>query len=132
MIVCGTNDNAFCERHLRKSDLTLSKAISAGHAAEETRKHAREILQSQSASDLLKIIKLRKPRHQAPNEKSKEIIKKCKFCNGSHPREKYPAHGKSCLNCNRKHDFKVCCPRNRRKVHEIEQIETDCEESSNL
>ena len=98
MIVCGTNDNAFRERLLRESDLTLSRAISAGHAAEETRKHAREILQSQSGADLLKINKLHKPRHQIPNEKSKEIIKKCKSCNGSHPRGKCSANGKSCLN----------------------------------
>ena len=56
MIVCGTNDNAFCERHLRESGLTLSRAISAGHAAEETRKHAREILLSQSAAGLHKLI----------------------------------------------------------------------------
>ena len=44
MIVCGTNDNSLRERLLRESELTLPKAISAGHAAEETRKHAREIL----------------------------------------------------------------------------------------
>ena len=56
MIVCGTNDNAFRERHLRESGLTLSRAISAGHAAEETRKHAREILLSQSAAGLHKLI----------------------------------------------------------------------------
>ena len=43
MIVSGTNDNAFHERLLRESDLTLSRAISAGHAAEKTQKHAREI-----------------------------------------------------------------------------------------
>ena len=84
------------------------------------------------AAHLHKINKLCKPHHQTPNEKSKEIIKKCKFCNGSYPRKKCPAYGKSCLNCNRKDHFKVCCPQNRKKVHEIEQIETDCEEFSNL
>ena len=40
MIVCGTNDNSLIERLLRESELTLPKAIAAGHAAEETRKHA--------------------------------------------------------------------------------------------
>ena len=115
MIVCGSNDNAFRERLLRESDLTLSRAISAGHAAEETRKHACEILQFQSGANLHKINKLRKPRHQVPNEKSREIIKKCKFCNGPHSRGKRPAYGKSCLNCNRKNHFKVCCPRNQKR-----------------
>ena len=102
IIVCGTNNNAFCERFLTESDLTLSRAIGAGHAAEVTRKHASEILQSQSATDLRRINKLHKPRHQAPIDKSKEIIMKCKFCNGSYPTGKCPAYGKSCLNCNRK------------------------------
>ena len=132
MIVCGTNDNTFPERLLRESALTLSRAISAGHAAEKTRKHTREILQSQSVADLHTINKVCRLGHQAPNEKSKEIIKKCKFCNGSHPRAKCPAYGKSCLNSHRKKHFKVCYPLNRKKVHEIEQTETDCEQSSDL
>ena len=82
MIVCCTNDNAFRERLLRESDLTPSTAISAGHVAEETQKHAREILQFQSTANLHKINKLHKPHHRVPNEKSKEIIKKRKFCSG--------------------------------------------------
>ena len=44
LIVCGKNDNSLKERPLRGYELTLSKAISNGHAAEETRKHGREIL----------------------------------------------------------------------------------------
>ena len=74
MIVCSTNDNAFREKFLRESDLTLSRAISAGHAIEETREHDREILQVQSTADLRKINKLCKSRYQVRNEKSKEII----------------------------------------------------------
>ena len=74
MIVCGTNDNAFREKLLRESDLTLSRAISAGHTIEETREHDREILQVQSTADLRKINKLCKSRYQVRNEKSKEII----------------------------------------------------------
>ena len=74
MIVCGTNDNAFREKLLRESDLTLSRAISAGHAIEESREHDREILQVQSTADLRKINKLCKSRYQVRNEKSKEII----------------------------------------------------------
>ena len=37
MIVCGKNDNSLRERLLRQSELTLPKAISAGHAAEKIR-----------------------------------------------------------------------------------------------
>ena len=82
--------NAICERLLRESDLTLSRDISTGHAAEETQKHNCEILQSQSTVNLHKINKLCKLCHQAPNEKSKEIIRKCKICNSSHVRGNCP------------------------------------------
>ena len=117
---------------MRESDLTLSRAISAGHVAEETRKHDLKILQSQSAANLHKINKLCKPHHQGPNEKSKEIVKKYKFCNGSHTRRKYPTYGKLCLNCNQKNHFKVCCPGNKKRVYKIKQTKIDCKESSNV
>ena len=110
-IVCGTNGNVFRERLLRESDHTFPRAISAQHAAKETRKHAREILQSQSTYDLHKFNTLRKSFYQATNDNSKEVIKKCKFFNGSYHRGKCPAYGKFCLNCNRKKHFKVCCPK---------------------
>ena len=108
MIICSANDNAFRERLLREPNLILRRASNAGHAAEETRKYALEILQFQSVADLYKINKLRKPHHQVPNKKFKKIIKKCKFYNGSHPRGKCQAYGKLYLNCNQKNHFKVC------------------------
>ena len=37
-----------------------------------------------------------------------------------------------CSNCNRKNHFTFCCSRNQKKVHEVKQIETGCEESSDL
>ena len=57
MIVCGTNDNSLRERLLCESELTLPKAISAGRTAEETRKHAREILKLNETIGLHKISK---------------------------------------------------------------------------
>ena len=87
MIVCGTKDNSLRERLLRECDLTLSKAITAGHAAEETRKHAREILRSQPSADIDKIFKkkLNKSNHNTCNQNTRDFIKKCKFCDSSHP-----------------------------------------------
>ena len=114
MIVCGTYDNSLRERLLRESELTLPKAIPAGHAAEETRKHAREILKSNETIDLHKISKHSKSR-SGTFAQTTEIIKKCKFCENSHYRGK----------CNRKNHFKKCCPRNRKTLHEIEQTETE-------
>ena len=63
MIVCDTNDNAFHERLLREFDLTLSRVTSEGHAAEETRTHACEILHPQPVANLQKTNKLHKPSH---------------------------------------------------------------------
>ena len=57
MIVCDTKLNSLRERLPRECDLTLSKAINAGHTAEETRKHAREILRSQPTAGIDKIFK---------------------------------------------------------------------------
>ena len=81
------------ERFLRKCDLILSKAISAGHAPEETRKHAREILRSQPTADIDKSFKkkLSKCSHNTRNQNTRDFIKKCKFCDSSHPRGKCPA-----------------------------------------
>ena len=80
MIVCGTKDNSLRERLLRECDLTLSKAISAGHAAEETRKHAHKFLRSQPTADIDKIFKkkLNKSSHNTRNQNSRDFIKKCK------------------------------------------------------
>ena len=73
MIVCGTKDNSLYERLLGECDLTLSKAISAGHAAEETRKHTREILRSQPSADIDKIFKkkLNKSNHNTHNQNTR-------------------------------------------------------------
>ena len=78
MIVYGTRVNSFRERLLRECDLTLSKAISTGHAAEEIRKHAREILRSQPATDIDKIFKrkLNKSSHNTHNQNTRDFIKK--------------------------------------------------------
>ena len=124
MIVCDTNDNSFRERLLRESDLTLPKAISAGHATEETCKHAHEILKPSETIDLHKISKHSNSRSQT-SAQATEIIKKCKFCENSHHDGKCPASGKVCHNCYRKNHFKKCSPRNRKTLHKIEQTETE-------
>ena len=107
-----TCDNSLRERLLRECDLTLPKAIAAGHAAEETRKHAREILKSNEPAALHKISKhkVRKSSSHTLKTPPKDptIINKCKFCNGSPPRGKCPAYGKICHNCSKKNHFKFC------------------------
>ena len=112
------------ERLLRESELTLPKAISAGHVAEENSKHARKIIKSNETIDLHKISKHSKSISQA-SAQATEIIKKWKFCENSNHRGKYPAYEKICHNCNRKNHFKKCCSSNKETLHEIEQTETE-------
>ena len=114
-IDCGTNDNFLRERLLCESELTLPKAMSAGHAAAETHKDAHEILKSNGTIDLHKISKHSKFRGQTSTQ-AKEIIKKCKFCKNSHHRGKCPGYGKVCHICNRKKHFKKCCSCNRKTL----------------
>ena len=77
MIVCGTKDNSLRERLLRECNLTFSKAISAGHAAEETRNHDREILRSQPTANIYKMFK--KSSHNTRNQNTRDSIKSCKL-----------------------------------------------------
>ena len=119
MIVCGTNDNSLRQRLLCEYELTLPKAISAGHAAKETCKHAHKIFKSNETIDLHKISKHSKSRSQTSTQAT-EIIEKYKFCKNSHHHGKCPAYRKVCHNCNRKNHFKKCCPCNRKTLHEIE------------
>ena len=51
------NDNPLRERLLLKSEVTLPKAIPAGNTAEETCKHALQILKSNETINLCKISK---------------------------------------------------------------------------
>ena len=127
MIVCGTKDNSLRERLLCECDVTLSKAISPNHAAEATRKYAPEILRSQPSADIDKIFKkkLNKSNHNTRNQNTRGFIKKCKFCDSSHPRGKCPAYGKVCHVCNERNHFKVCCPRVSKKVHQIEKDDSE-------
>ena len=127
MTVCGMRDNSLRERLLRECELTLSKVISADHAAEETPKHACEILRSQPTANTDEIFKkkLSKSGHNTRNQNTGDFIKKHKFCNSSHPQGKCPAYGNVYHVCNKKNHFKVCCLRVGKKVHEIEKEGSD-------
>ena len=119
MIACGTTDISLPGRLLQKCDLTLSKAISTCHAAEKTRQHTREILRSQPIADIDKVFKRKfnKFSHNTRNQNTRDFIKKCKFCDSSHPRSKCPAYVRVCNVCNEKNHFKVCCQSVGKRVH---------------
>ena len=62
------NDNAFPQRLLRASDLTFSTAISAEYAAEETQKHAQNILQLMRSVDLTTKLPTKNQKKKLRNE----------------------------------------------------------------
>ena len=124
MIVCGTTENSLCERLLRECDLTLFKAIIAGHAGEETRKHVRKILRAQSTANIDKIFK-RKPTqlsHNTHNHITRGFIKNVNFAIVHIPKANY---GKVCYVCNKNKHFKARFQRIGKKVHKIEKDESD-------
>ncbi|CAB4026344.1 Hypothetical predicted protein, partial [Paramuricea clavata] len=109
MIVCGVADQSLRERLLRDADLTLAKAIDAGIAAEETKRHAKELEKHQQSSDIHQVYHSKERKLKESSRAPDDVIKKYKFCNGSHQRGNCPAYGKRCRTCNRKNHFAVCC-----------------------
>ena len=114
MIICGIVDNQLRERMLREPNINLVKSIQLGQAAEETKKHSKELnldLQRKPVDSI---------KFRESNQINKDnIINKCKFCSLSHLRGKCPAYGKSCLSCNKKNHYAKCC-NNRKAINEIE------------
>ena len=53
IIICGLADNCLCERLLRDPSLTLEKTIELGQAAEETKRHMKEIHHDSKSVDSL-------------------------------------------------------------------------------
>ena len=92
MIICGTNDKSLRKHLLCESEATLLKVIFANHAAEKTRKQACENLKSKETIVLHKISKLKHSKYRSQTStQTTDIIKKCKFCQKSHPSGKFPA-----------------------------------------
>ena len=114
MIVHGAADHSLRERLLRDADLSLAKAINAGHAAEKTKRHAKELAKHQQSVEVHEV------RHQQERSSNKHpakgsqlcdnVIKQCKFCRGSHPRSRCPAYGKRCRKCNQKTILRPAVP----------------------
>ena len=119
MIVCATADSSLRERLLvRNADLTLAKAIEAGHASEKeinTVQHEKE-----------KSSKTKDPR-KSSHHSDRDMIKKCKFCNSSHQRGNCPAYGKRCRTCNLKNHFASGC--SQKMVNQVEGQDTSSSSS---
>ena len=106
MIIIGIKDKKLQERLLRENDINLEKVLSNCRASEASKLqtesiHNRVDPPSQSINQDVSQINHRKG--------SKEIVKQCKFCAGSHPRGACPAYGKTCNTCQNKGHFSSCC-----------------------
>ena len=119
MIVCGVIDNSLRERLLRDADLALENAIASGHAAEETRPHAKELNSFQKNADVNKISrkhiitsKKKTPSntYDKQSKSSWDVIKRYKFCNSTHNRGQCPAYGKKFRSYTQLNHFQVCYP----------------------
>ena len=74
----------------------VPNAISAGHAAEETRKHACKILRTETTTNIIEFFKkkLNKSSHNTHNHNKRDFVRTCTFCDSSHLQGKYPAYEK--------------------------------------
>ena len=114
MIVCGVTDRSLHERLLRDAERTLEKAITAGHGAEETKRHAKEVRSYQDNTDIHKVNRRMAKEHKkhdkdknvTQNKYENDILKKCKFCSSTHLRGNCPAYGKKCRSCKRETTLK--------------------------
>ena len=52
-------------------------------------------------------------------------INDCKFCGGSHVKNRFPAYGKSCLKCNRDNHFARVCKYEKIKIIDDEISNSD-------
>ncbi|CAB3995097.1 Hypothetical predicted protein [Paramuricea clavata] len=60
IIICGINDNRLRERLLREPELTLQKTIQIGHAAEETKRHVKELQKEVDGKNFVDTVRRKK------------------------------------------------------------------------
>ena len=133
IIICGINDNRLRERLLREPDLTLQKAIQLGHAAEETKRHVKELQKETDGKNFVdNVSKITEKRKKKFSKESigydKSYIKNCKFCSYSHKTGNCTAYGKKCRNCSKPNHFAKCCPEKPKFVRRVECDSSDSDE----
>ena len=100
IVICGIIDNRLRERLLREPDLSLEKTLQLGHAAEETKRHIKELQKQNETKAFVDGVKKKHSAKSKPKFTSsssgydKSFIKNCKFCASSHKRGNCNAYGK--------------------------------------
>ena len=129
IIVFYTNENAFRERLMRESDLTLPIAISAGHATDETKKHARSSSPNLPPT-FTKLINFVNLITKLPMKNQNRWLRKCKFRNRSH--QKIRSMWKVVFKLQQKKWFQSSLSPKSKIGTKIEQTESDSEEYFDL
>ncbi|UYV79315.1 K02A2.6-like [Cordylochernes scorpioides] len=107
-IVLGVLDKNLTERYLQDPDLTLSKAIALGRAAESSRTQLKEIKEEKHLVIKIQNINL---------QRKIKFFKACRKCASKHNYGNCPAYGKQCNKCKKPNHYAKCCKN--KIVHDI-------------
>ena len=126
-IVMGINNKKTQEVLLRENDLTLDKCINIIRATERAHQQFNYISEDQSSSgyERMEVNKMEV-------KSTKNEVRSCKFCGSSHVwgRDKCPAFGKTCSNCQEKNHFKRVCKKKARLNANVRNVNIEDEEEN--
>ena len=119
----GIKDNATRKKLLQVSKLTLQQSIDIVRSWEKTAKQL-ESMKVEGEQVLAVSKEQYKEQRKRVEKRVEEVLIKCKFCNKSHPRDKFkcPAWGKTCSLCKRKNHFAVVCNAQRRPFSQRKSV----------
>ena len=132
-IVVGINDPKLRERLLRKTDLTLEKAIKLCRITEQSQEQSKIFISPTTQTGNIDAVKKEEPPVDAAKSKNEDSrrIMKCKFCAASHDRGNCPAHGATCHKCNGRNYYARCCFKSKNGTEERRVRHVEVEEHEN-
>ncbi|UYV82314.1 K02A2.6-like [Cordylochernes scorpioides] len=115
----GVLDKNLTERYLQDPDLTLSKAIALGRAAESSRTQLKEIKEEVTVDKLssYKETSSNKNTEHKFVKKNHKFFKACGKCTSKHEYGNCPAYGKQCHKYKKPNHYAKCCKN--KIVHDI-------------
>ena len=132
-IVVGINDPKLRERLLRKTDLTLEKAIKLCRITEQSQEQSKIFISPTTQTGNIDAVKKEEPpvdTAKSKNEDSRRIMK-CKFCAASHDRGNCPNYGATCHKCNGRNHYARCCFKSKNGTEERRVLHVEVEEHEN-
>ena len=145
IIIIGIRDTKLKERFLRENDINLETVLKNGRACEASKKQSKTLKSEKET--LLGVHQVhdrqpskdqrrtppRNPKTYYPKSKSNDMINKCKFCTGSHPRGACPAYGKTCNNCGKIGHYSKCCLKSKSNDKKrVNTVQTDQQKTSSI